>query len=236
MRLRTPQVTPHASTIREYKSGDSLNRIHWPTTARTERLMVKEFDQGVGGGVWLLLDMQKSAQAGSEAETTDEYGVTLAASVAKKHLEMGLPIGFLGYGEQRYFLPLRRGAGHLQQLMDQLARIKAEGTVPLHEVLLKEGDLFTRYTTLIVITPSLDPTWVSPLEILAGRRVKVVAMHLDAVSFGSRGSTTWASEALQRAGILTYVIGKGDNLSQAISLSKALSVHAQAPRRREVVG
>jgi uncharacterized protein (DUF58 family) len=38
-------VTPHASGVREYVHGDPLKRIHWPSTARRGKLMVKEFEQ-----------------------------------------------------------------------------------------------------------------------------------------------------------------------------------------------
>ena len=41
---RTLQTTPLVSTVRPYAPGDSMNRIHWPTTARLGEIQVKEFD------------------------------------------------------------------------------------------------------------------------------------------------------------------------------------------------
>ena len=43
-RRRTHYVTPNASGVRNYEPGDSYNRIHWPSTARTGQLMVKLFE------------------------------------------------------------------------------------------------------------------------------------------------------------------------------------------------
>ncbi|RMF00148.1 MAG: DUF58 domain-containing protein, partial [Chloroflexi bacterium] len=39
LRRRTHYVTTNVSGIREYAFGDSFNRIHWPSTARTGRMM-----------------------------------------------------------------------------------------------------------------------------------------------------------------------------------------------------
>ena len=41
---RTLQTTPLATTVRPYAPGDSMNRIHWKSTARHGEIQVKEFD------------------------------------------------------------------------------------------------------------------------------------------------------------------------------------------------
>lgn len=58
-RARTFHVTPNVATIRDYVPGDSFNRIHWRSTARTGRLMVKEFELDPSADVYLVLDMQE---------------------------------------------------------------------------------------------------------------------------------------------------------------------------------
>jgi uncharacterized protein (DUF58 family) len=57
IRQQTHQLTPNASTIREYAPGDSLNRIHWKSTARLQRLIAKEFEFDPLADVWVLLDV-----------------------------------------------------------------------------------------------------------------------------------------------------------------------------------
>ncbi|WP_129630376.1 DUF58 domain-containing protein [Candidatus Oscillochloris fontis] len=58
-RARTFHVTPNVSTVREYVPGDSFNRIHWRSTARTGQLMVKEFELDPSADVYIVLDMQE---------------------------------------------------------------------------------------------------------------------------------------------------------------------------------
>ena len=63
IRRKSTDITPHASGVREYNSGDPMKRIHWPTSIRRGQLIVKEFDQDPQAEVWLFLDTQRSAQS-----------------------------------------------------------------------------------------------------------------------------------------------------------------------------
>lgn len=54
-------VTPSVGGLREYAPGDPPSRIHWPTVARTNKLMIKEFDQERAGAFWIVLDLAASA-------------------------------------------------------------------------------------------------------------------------------------------------------------------------------
>src|SRR5919202_1673597 len=62
VKSRTYHVTPNVATIREYQPGDSFNRIHWRSTARTNQLMVKEFELDPTADVYIVLDMQERIQ------------------------------------------------------------------------------------------------------------------------------------------------------------------------------
>ena len=55
LRRRTHYVTTNVAGVRDYVPGDSFNRIHWPSTARTNRLIVKEFELDPLSDVWLML-------------------------------------------------------------------------------------------------------------------------------------------------------------------------------------
>lgn len=54
-------VTPSVGGLREYAPGDPPSRIHWPTVARTDKLMIKEFDQERAGAFWIVLDLAAAA-------------------------------------------------------------------------------------------------------------------------------------------------------------------------------
>ena len=100
------EMGPNASRVREYASGDSLRHIHWRTTAHTDKLMVKEFDPDRTNysfkDIWIVLDMHQDIQMGEGDETTEEYGITIAASLAKKYIDSGKRVGLLVSGDRSF--------------------------------------------------------------------------------------------------------------------------------------
>jgi uncharacterized protein (DUF58 family) len=59
-------VTPSVGGLREYIQGDPPSHIHWPTVAKTDKLMVKEFDQERAGALWIALDLHAGAYQQSD--------------------------------------------------------------------------------------------------------------------------------------------------------------------------
>src|SRR5690606_29025177 len=71
-----------AATVSEYRPGDSLRHVHWMSTARRGRMMVKELEIEPSGNVWVVLDLDQRVQQGSGPMGTLEHGIVVAASLA----------------------------------------------------------------------------------------------------------------------------------------------------------
>ncbi len=216
-RKRTHYVTPNASGVREYVPGDSFNRIHWPTTARAGKLMVKVFELDPASDIWIVLDMQGRVQAGSGDESTEEYGVKVAASVARHFLNQNRNVGLMLFGERLEIVEVERGGQQLTHILEALAVARAVGDVPIGDLLNVEGKRFGRHTTLVVITPSVDEAWVLSLLQLTGRGVKVAVALLEASTFGANTNPLLVVGALAAADIWTYLVKRGDNLSSSLA-------------------
>jgi uncharacterized protein (DUF58 family) len=216
-RRRSHDLTPHAASVRDYASGDSVSRVHWNSTARMGRLMSKEFDLGFSSDLWILVDLQKDVQAGELDESTDEYAVSIAASLALKYLNAQLPVGLVAYGDQQYRLPSATGSGQFERIMEFLAISKAEGTLPLHEVLASEERLWGYNSSIVVITPSPRVEWATALKELTRRRVRVAVVLLDGKSFGGIFDSMTVSPELFDIGIPPYVVRQGDTIPVALS-------------------
>ncbi|MGC8786240.1 MAG: DUF58 domain-containing protein [Anaerolineae bacterium] len=236
MRRRTHYITTNVSSIRDYFPGDSFNRIHWPSTARTGRLMVKEFELDPTGDVWLFLDMQGAVQAErltkKEADelpplwpsrptlppSTEEYVVSIAASLARHLLSRNRAVGLIAYGQRREALAADRGERQLTKIMETLAVIRALGTIPMAQILAAEGKGLGRNTSIIIITPSDDTQWVDSLRDLRRRGIRGMGIVLDTASFGRPGNVQGVRAALQQSGIASYVVHEGDSLAAALSI------------------
>ena len=227
--IRTQTISPQASTVRDYAFGDSMSRIHWNSTAKLGKLMSKEFDLGRAGEVWVVVDLHRDFQAGELAESTDEYAVSTAASLAKRYLVAQLPLGLIAYGERRHLLLAETGAGQLDRIMDSLALSRAEGLVPLETVLAREEPLWTHRSSLVVITASPSPEWVLGLGELAKRGVRATAVLLDGRSFGAEFDSLSLMDQLLSAGIKVYVIRQGDSIPEALARAHTPAEFAVAP-------
>jgi uncharacterized protein (DUF58 family) len=131
VRRQTHFVTPTASSVREYEPGDSFGRIHWPSTARQGQLMVKTFDVEPASDVWVVLDLQREVQAGAGDQSTEEYGVRVACSVANHFLAGHRPVGYVACGTEATVLPADRGRQHLARILEALALARGVGRVSL---------------------------------------------------------------------------------------------------------
>ena len=226
-RRRSHDLTPHAASVREYAFGDSISRIHWNSTARLGKLMSKEFDLGLSSDVWLLVDLHRDVQAGDLDESTDEYAVSIAASLAGKYLDAQLPAGLVAYGDQRYMLQAETGAGQFDRIMEFLAMSKAEGDTSLEQLLPMEEQLWGYHSALVVITSSHHLEWVSALKELTRRRVRIAVILLDGQSFGGMFDTMSVIPELYDVGISPYVVRQGDSIP--VALSRTYTMHDAAP-------
>lgn len=218
-RKRTHYVTPNASGVREYSYGDSFNRIHWGSTARTGKLMVKMFELDPASDIWVILDLHGKVQAGSEDESTEEYGVKIAASVARHFLNANRNVGYMAFGERLDVIEVERGGQQMTRILEALAMARATGDVKIGDLLAVEGKRFGRHTTVVLITSSTDEQWVTSLLMLTQRGVKVAVVLLEASTFGGSTNSLLIVGQLAAADIWTYLVKQGDNLSTTLTPS-----------------
>jgi uncharacterized protein (DUF58 family) len=180
---RTLQTTPLATTVRPWAPGDSFNRIHWRATARHGEIHVKEFELEQTADAWIILDLERSIQAGRGDESTVEAGVRVAAAIADKALLENRAVGLTISAHRLALLPTDRGSRQHLKIMQLLAAVDGDGSTSLVETLVSTASRLRRGMTAIVITPSTDPTWIRPIASLRGRGIGTVVVTLDAAAF-----------------------------------------------------
>jgi uncharacterized protein (DUF58 family) len=215
-RRRTHYVTPNASGVRPYEFGDSFNRIHWKSTARTGELMVKIFELDPASDIWLILDLDRGVHVGEGDDSTEEYGVRVAASVARYFLMANRSVGFMSFGRKFDVEEAERGVQQYTRILESLAMARAWGDVPLGSLLTNESRRFGRHTTVVVITPSTDEGWVEGLGVLQQRGVKLAAILLEPSTFGSTESSLSVFASLAASDVFTYMVKRSDDLLVAL--------------------
>ena len=215
--LRTHYVTPNASGVRPYEYGDSFNRIHWGSTARTGDLMVKIFELDPASDIWVILDLHRDVHVGEGDDSTEEYGVRISASVARYFLTANRSVGFMTFGRNFDVIEADRGVQQYTRILESLAMARPWGDVPLGNLLANEARRFGRHTTVVVITPSTDERWVAGLGALQHRGVKVAAILLEPSTFGAGESALEVFASLAANDISTYIVKRADDLQTALA-------------------
>jgi uncharacterized protein (DUF58 family) len=136
--------------------------------------------------VWIFLDLQRSAHTGIGDESTLEYGVRIAASVAARGLLENRNVALSTSGAHIGPLPADRGPRQYQKIMQTLAAVQSDGTQPFSHLITEDMARLRRGMTALIVTPSLERDWVRPLASLRGRGVEVEVILLDAPAFASQ--------------------------------------------------
>ncbi|RMF84164.1 MAG: DUF58 domain-containing protein, partial [Nitrospinota bacterium] len=84
-------------SLREYRSGDNPRRIHWRSSARQQRLMVREFEQEERPAVSILLDTRLSGQPTPQEQAALETAISFAATLTLRLLERGFQVTLAAY-------------------------------------------------------------------------------------------------------------------------------------------
>jgi uncharacterized protein (DUF58 family) len=237
LRRRTHQITPNASGVREYAPGDPLSRIHWLSTARRNRLIVKEFELDPLAEVWIFLDSARYVHASlpytppsfSERDiwrpavkiplppSTEEYAVSIAASLARYYLRRGRTVGLVSAGKTLRVIQADKGGRQLGKILEALALLKADGTIPLQGLMETELANLPRGSTIVIITPSGGDDVTLAVELIARRGMRPVVVRLDPTTFGGVFSSKGVTNDLRSMNVPVIEVKNGDDLSDVLS-------------------
>jgi uncharacterized protein (DUF58 family) len=237
LRRRTHQVTPNAAGVREYSTGDPLNRIHWISTARRGRLIVKEFELDPLADVWIFLDAASNVQAElpqpatelflkdlwthsgkiSLPPSTEEYGISAAASLVQDYLRRGRAVGFVCAGQHLSLISPDRGGRQLGKILEALALTRAEGELPLRALIETHVKHMVRGSTVVLITSSTSPEVALMVDFLLQRGLKPIVVIIDASTFGGEAGSERLIESIRLLGVPHRVVKNDMDLSVALS-------------------
>ena len=219
-RQKALDITPHASGVREYVPGDPMKRIHWPTTARRDQLIVKEFEQDPHAEVWLFLDAQRIVHSEKPSEDSEayndgwlldrrpkfelpsstlEYAVSITASLAHYYLRQSKAVGLMTSTPQFRIIPAERSERQESKILETLAFIEAEGMLSIAGLVATQAGQLPQGSSAILVTPTVYPELVSAVDDLQRRSLRPVVVLLIADSFGgSKGGETIYNALLER--------------------------------------
>jgi uncharacterized protein (DUF58 family) len=241
IRRKSIDITPHAAGIREYVPGDPMKRIHWPTSVRRDRLMVKEFEQDPQAEVWLFLDTHKNVHHAKPAEKYDvppiddlfllrrrkilklppstlEYSISITASLAHFFIGHRRSVGLVTASERSYkIIPAERSERQEGKILEALAFLQAESTYTLPNLVSAQMGQLPQGSSAILVTPMVWSELLLAVDSLQRRNLRPVVVLLMSQSFGNHSSNEDLAKSLAERNVPVCPVYCDADLSETLS-------------------
>jgi uncharacterized protein (DUF58 family) len=208
-------------SVREYQEGESLRAVHWPSTAKRARLMVKDLEDAPRDDLVVVLD----ARAGTAAGASFDTQVRAAGSILQLYGRRGRRAAIVLTSTPRRRQRVRSHEGDWRLALELLAEAESTGRESLATVVGEEAHA----SDLVVVTARIDPALVDSLHRLGqGRRLTVV--YVDAATFSREARDLPRREPLllrlQALSVAVAVVRRGDDLAGVLGAATPKAAHA----------
>jgi uncharacterized protein (DUF58 family) len=204
-------------SVRDYQQGESLRRVHWPSTARRGALMVKELEDSPRDEVAVLLDGDPASVTGLPPDSSFDAAVRVAGSILFAQVRRG----------RRCMLALNNGGRDTQSVssdgpdwqraLELLAAVEPDAKSPVATLLRSPDAPASRSLELVVVTCRVEAALVDRLLERVLTRRPVALVHVEAESFVGRPRRPVPDLLrLQAAGVPIAVVRRGDDLAAAL--------------------
>lgn len=174
--------------VREYRHGDDVRRIHWPSTAKRGEMMVRREEQAWDPCAAILIDSRLTAHAGEGRTGSFEWAVSAAASIGSRFLDEGFSVDLY---DAEGSLHLTKGvAEHTdatrQALLHRLTDITMQRVSSLHYG-LSALTVDNAGQVVVAITGRLTPQDATALAQVRRPRAQGLVLMLDVDTFAGPG-------------------------------------------------
>ncbi len=257
IRRKSSDITPHAAGVREYVHGDAMKRIHWPTSARRDRLMVKEFEQDPQAEIWLYLDSQQNVHYAKPYQSEEisvetmmfkkrpkfklppstlEYSISITASLAHYFIGQRRAVGYVSAGQAFTVHSAEHSERQEAKILETLAFVEANGALSIAALVAVQASQLPQGSSVILVTPSARPDLLHAVDDLQRRFLRPVVVLLDAETFGGARGTENLILSLRERRVPLVVIKCDADLTQALSVvSNSINTQDMSPWQNPVL-
>jgi uncharacterized protein (DUF58 family) len=222
-------------SVRDYEQGESLRRVHWPSTAKRGQLMVKDLEDSPRDEVLVVLDADAAFAQGTPPDSSFEMSVSAAGSILKAHVRRGRRAGLVVNSVEPRYQPVHTLEGDWSLALEVLAFVEPDGRNPVAALLVEGAGMPSKALELCVVTSGLTPRLVDRLLQRSVTRRGSSLVYVDPASFAQGGAGRALDVAaraqlsrLERAGIPACVLRRGDDLAAALGPAAASADRAFA--------
>lgn len=164
--------------IREYRPGDPLRHVHWPTTARRGSLAVIEWEAEESRNALLAVDTLARHERKLDGGTTLDAAAGLAASLAAEILASNHSLRVLAPGTTTWRSAAERGSEALPAILETLARMQPSEEFALAAELRRVAPHLEPGSVVCCLTSAANEELVSTVRYLQAARLRPVVYAL----------------------------------------------------------
>jgi len=175
-------------SVREYRIGDPLRRVHWGLTAHRGYPVVREYAPNTVGDLCIFLDLFRYAFLGTGRGSSLEQSVKIAAALSAHALRLGYRVQLAARGATDVRVPPGTNKSHLMAILDALVAIKPDGRVRLDDLLDQAvRNVLPGATVIFMVSPYLrhSEKFEGHLASLRRNGARVVLVVFDDSTFHS---------------------------------------------------
>jgi len=173
--------------LREYRQGDSPRAIDWKASARSARLIAREYEDERDQRVLLAIDCGRRMGAKDDALSHFDHALNAALLLAHVALRQGDAVGVLAFGTPgapRYVAP-RKSVAAVSTLLERVYDLEPGLAMPDYLETAREIMARMRRRALVVLLTNLrdedDETLLPALALLRKRHLVVLASLREAI-------------------------------------------------------
>jgi uncharacterized protein (DUF58 family) len=206
--------------VRDYRPGDPLRHIHWKATAHLGEFRVIEFEETLSTDMTLLLDLQEGSDVGEGKETTLEYGVVIAASLAEYLIHRGNTVQLVLHNGEKVQAASAHSDKTFYGFLDLLAGAEARSPLSMGELAEAAEPWIRNESSVILISSAPSESLCAAAKTLMRRyRARVGCFALDRESFEDVSQSfqhALSYDALLSVGAAVRVVRCGDDLRKVL--------------------
>lgn len=188
--------------IREYRHGDELRRIHWKTTARAQRLTVKELEDTSVGSVTVILDTYSGSDFGRGPVTALDVAAGAVAYAVKQYIDMGMTVRMMLMNGETMISVKLRSPKDLAEAMIALADAKSDSPTAAEDLLRVCG----RKEAVLLVTCGGGGRLVDAVRNATMHGGRIMIGLVDLQPFDKLKPIAPCIDSLERAGACVEVI------------------------------
>ena len=172
---------------RTFTQGDDIRRINWRAYARTNELIICDYEQERITDVNLVLDARARAHAFVGSKHTFEFATQATASLATSFCDQGNTVGLLVYGDVLNWVFPGVGRSQTDRILDALSQAKLANKIAFEDLRQIPARLFPPYSQLVLISCNLDETDIETLALLKSRGYSILFVSINTLPLERAG-------------------------------------------------